>query len=157
MRSNFCKAVVREATALAKKKPDLIGFVLMGDANCTHAQWSSAVWEADHKLWQRGACVQKGVNKKDGDISIAMGSNLTFYENICKIKEPEAQPDPMYFHCMWKGWTLEQRVLQSSFSNQVNIHISKRPRLMNYPIQQQAVSYEDPWESDNERGAAEHV
>ena len=69
MRSNFCKAVVRDATALAKKEPELIGFVLMGDANCTHAQWSSAVWEADHKLWQRRAWVQKVVNKKDGDIS----------------------------------------------------------------------------------------
>ena len=74
--------------------------------------------------------MQKGVNKKDVDISIAMGSSLMFYENICKIKAPEAQHDPMYFHCMWKGWTLEQRVLQSSFSNQVEMQISKSPRLM---------------------------
>ena len=59
-----------------------------------------------------------------------MGSNLTFYENTCKIRGREAQHDPMYFHCRRKGWTQEQRVLQSSFSNQVEMQISKHPRLM---------------------------
>ena len=134
MRINFCKAVARDATASAKEESNLIGFVLMGDANCTQSQWSTAMWEVGTQLWQGGFCVQKGVNKKAGDVWIAMGSNLTFYTNTCMIEGREEQHDPMYFHCMWKGWTPEQRVLQSSFSNQVNIQISKRPRLVNYPI-----------------------
>ena len=69
MRINFCKAVVRDATALAKKEPNLIGFVLMGNANCTHAQWSTAIWEVGTQLWQEGACMQKGVNKKKTETS----------------------------------------------------------------------------------------
>jgi hypothetical protein len=68
----------------------------------------------------------KGVYKKPGDISIA------------------------------KRVTQEQRVLQSSFSNQVEVQISKRPRLMKDQTQQHAVPYEDPCAADNERGAAEH-
>ena len=72
MCSNFCKAVVRDATALAKKEPNLIGFVLMGNTNCTHAQWSTAIWEVGMQLWQEGDCMQKGVNKKPGDISVAI-------------------------------------------------------------------------------------
>ena len=154
MRIDFCKAVVRDATALAKKERDLIGFVLMGNANCTQAQWATAMWEVDHRLWQEKACVQKVVNEKPGDISIAIGSNLTFYENICKIKGREAQHDPMYFHLAWKGW--EQRVLQSKLSNEVEMQISKRPRLTLDPIQQDAVPYEDAWTTDDEGGAAEH-
>ena len=68
----------------------------------------------------------KGVYKKPGDISIA------------------------------KRVTQEQRVLQSSFSNQVEVQISKRPRLMKDQTQQHAVPYENPCAADNERGAAEH-
>ena len=56
----------------------------------------------------------KGVYKKPGDISIA------------------------------KRVTEEQRVLQSSFSNQVEVQISKRPRLMKDQTQQHAVPYEEP-------------
>ena len=47
-------------------------------------------------------------------------------------------------------------MLQSSFSNQVEVQISKRPRLMKDQTQQHAVPYEDPCAADNERGAAEH-
>ena len=100
--------------------------------------------------------MQKGVNKKNGDISITMGSNVTFYENTCNIKGREGAHDPMYFHCTWKGWTKEQRVLQSKLSNEVEMQISKRPRLTLDPIQQDAVPYEDPWTTDDEGGAAEH-
>ena len=46
-------------------------------------------------------------------------------------------------------------MLQSSFSNQVEVQISKRPRLMKDRTQQHAVPYEDPC-ADNEIGAAEH-
>ena len=38
MRSDFCKAVVRDATALAKKEPDLIGFV-RGHLDCNGKQF----------------------------------------------------------------------------------------------------------------------
>ena len=100
--------------------------------------------------------MQKGVRKKNGDISIAMGSNVTFYENTCNIKGREGAHDPMYFHCTWKGWTKEQRVLQSKLSNEVEMQISKRPRLTLDPIQQDAVPYEDAWTTDDEGGAAEH-
>ena len=64
MRIDVCKAVVRNAIARAAEEPNLIGFVLMGSANCTHAQWSTAIWEVGTQLWQEGACMQKGVNKK---------------------------------------------------------------------------------------------
>ena len=47
-------------------------------------------------------------------------------------------------------------MLQSSFSNQVEVQISKRPRLMKDQTQQHAVPYENPCAADNERGAAEH-
>ena len=94
--------------------------------------------------------------KKNGDISIAMGSNVTFYENTCNIKGREGGHDPMYFHIAWKGWTKEQRVLQSKLSNEVEMQISKRPRLTLDPIQQDAVPYEDAWTTDDEGGAAEH-
>ena len=69
MRSNFCKAVVRDATASAKEESNLIGFVLMGNANCTLAHWATAIWEVDTQLWQEGACMQKGVNKKKTETS----------------------------------------------------------------------------------------
>ena len=159
---NFCKAIAHDATAAAKEDRNVIGFVLMGDANCTQALWSTAMWEVDRsqsgptQLWQQGASVQKGVNQKKGDLWLAMGSNLKFPQNTCRIRGREAQHDPMYFQCVWKGWTLEQRVLQSSLSNQVEMQISKRLRLSKEPIQHQAVPIEDPWTADNERGAAEH-
>ena len=52
MRINFCKAVARNAADFAKKETNLIGFVLIGDANCSHAHWSAALWEVD-KLTRR--------------------------------------------------------------------------------------------------------
>ena len=66
MRINFCKAVVRDATALAKKEPNLIGFVLMGDANCTHTQWSSAVWELTTSYGNEEHACKKVSTKKTG-------------------------------------------------------------------------------------------
>ena len=73
-----------------------------------------------------------------------MGSNVTFNENTCNIKGREGAHDPMYFHCTWKGWTKEQCMLQSKLSNEVEMQISKRPRLMKDQTQQHAVPYEDP-------------
>ena len=52
--------------------------------------------------------------------------------------------------------TQEPRMLQSSFSNQVEVQISKRSWLTKDQTQQHAVPYEDPCAADNERGAAEH-
>ena len=42
MRTNFCKAITRDAIAVAKEDGDIIGFVLMGDANCTEVIWTTA-------------------------------------------------------------------------------------------------------------------
>ena len=71
MRTNFCKAITRDATAVAKEDGDVMGFVLMGDANCTEVIWTTALWEVEGSscggplhLWIRGKCVQKGVNQK---------------------------------------------------------------------------------------------
>ena len=95
--------------------------------------------------------MQKGVNQKKGDLWLAMGSNLKFPQNTCMIRGREAQHDPMYFQCVWKGWTVEQRVLQSSVSNQVEMQIGKHLRLSRELMSQQAVPMQDLWTADNER------
>ena len=75
-RINFCKEIVRASSNYAKDQPDLIGFVLLGDANCTNAHWQAQMWELGVKIWQEGSCVLKGVNKKVGDIITASGQIL---------------------------------------------------------------------------------
>ena len=124
---------------LAKTNQDAIGFALGGDANCSASKWSTAVWECQSKIWKEGSCPLKGLNTKPGDVIVAMGSNLTIFENNCDTKGREDQHDPMYFHCRWKGWTEPQRVLQSSGSNEVQFQIRKtRPQLalesVNHPV-----------------------
>ena len=54
-RISFCKEILRASSTYAKTEPNLIGFVLLGDANCTNAHWSAAMWELQLKIWQDGA------------------------------------------------------------------------------------------------------
>ena len=61
---NFCKEIVRASSNYAKDQPDLIGFVLLGDANCTYAHWQAKMLELGVKIWHDGSCVLKGANKK---------------------------------------------------------------------------------------------
>ena len=142
-RINFCEAIVRASNDNAKTEKNLIGFVLLGDAKCSVAQWRSVVWQSE--MWLEGACVFRSGIRKDGDVIIAMGSNLMIHAS-----------SPMYFHCHWKGWTQAQRVLQSSHSNKVQLHVCRtRPQLEEGGASEHEKEAEDK-DDDEEEGASEH-
>ena len=65
-RINFCSAIVRASNDYAKTEKNLIGFVLLGDAKCSVAQWASAVWHSE--MWSEGAYVFRSGIRKDGHI-----------------------------------------------------------------------------------------